>query len=66
VSSTDPLVERARTPPILSGDPPSPRSPPSGCRFHTRCPIAEARCSTDEPLLRAIPGAGQAACHLAG
>jgi len=65
VSSTDPLVERARTPPMLAGDPPSPRSPPPGCRFHTRCPMAQARCKTEAPLLRAIPGAGLAACHLA-
>jgi oligopeptide/dipeptide ABC transporter ATP-binding protein len=65
VSSTDPQVARARAPLMLPGDPPSPRAPPPGCRFHTRCPIAEARCSTEEPLLRAIPGAGYAACHLA-
>lgn len=65
VASTNPQTERARAPPVLVGDPPSPRSPPTGCRFHTRCPVAEARCSTDEPLLRGVPGAGQAACHLA-
>lgn len=65
VPSTDPHVERLRAASMLSGDPPSPRSPPPGCRFHTRCPIAESRCSTEEPVLRAIPGSGQAACHLA-
>lgn len=50
--------------PLLAGDPPSPLNPPSGCAFHPRCPIAEARCRVDRPSLRAI-GATQVACHLA-
>ncbi|MBW4091600.1 MAG: ABC transporter ATP-binding protein [Proteobacteria bacterium] len=58
----DPTAPRNRM--ILTGDVPSPIRPPSGCRFHTRCPFVFDRCRTEEPLLR--PGApGQlAACHL--
>jgi oligopeptide transport system ATP-binding protein len=52
---------------LLEGDIPSPSAPPSGCRFHTRCPYVQARCRTEEPVLVSFPGAGehQAACHLA-
>jgi len=52
-------------PPVLSGDPPSPLSIPSGCRFHPRCPIAEARCRVEPPALRALGPAHRVACHLA-
>lgn len=61
----DPKAARDRI--ILTGDVPSPINPPSGCRFHTRCPYVFDRCRTDEPILRSMPGAptGQlAACHL--
>jgi oligopeptide transport system ATP-binding protein len=52
-------------PPVLPGDPPSPVSIPPGCRFHPRCPIAEARCRVEPPALRLLgPGHG-VACHLA-
>ena len=56
---------RANEPPI-SGDPPNPINPPSGCRFHTRCPFAESVCSSREPLLHVVNGhAGHlAACHM--
>ena len=46
----------------LIGDPPSPLTPPSGCRFHPRCPHALARCSVETPLLRRL-GAHEVACH---
>lgn len=52
---------------LLSGDPPSPLTPPSGCRFHPRCPLVVDRCRMEEPMLRAIEGDGNrlVACHLA-
>jgi oligopeptide/dipeptide ABC transporter ATP-binding protein len=51
--------------PAMEGDPPSPINLPSGCRFHTRCPIAQAVCHTDDPALTASGGAHRAACHFA-
>ncbi|MGA8723090.1 MAG: ABC transporter ATP-binding protein [Solirubrobacteraceae bacterium] len=48
---------------LLSGDVPSPANPPSGCRFHTRCPKAQALCSTTEPLLEDKGSATLVACH---
>ncbi len=50
---------------ILEGDLPSPANPPSGCRFHTRCPIRENICMTEEPLLREITPGHRSACHFA-
>jgi peptide/nickel transport system ATP-binding protein len=47
----DPLVERARAPRTLGGELPSPLTPPSGCVFHTRCPLASAECRTTVPAL---------------
>jgi peptide/nickel transport system ATP-binding protein/oligopeptide transport system ATP-binding protein len=48
---------------LLTGDVPSPANPPSGCRFHTRCPKAQAKCATDDPPLKAQGASTLAACH---
>jgi peptide/nickel transport system ATP-binding protein len=58
----DPTAKRQRI--ILTGDVPSPINPPSGCRFHTRCPFAFDRCRTEEPLLRSVGIEHLSACHL--
>ena len=55
---------KARSRVVLSGDVPSPINPPTGCRFHTRCPFAFDRCRTDEPALRPLESGQSAACHL--
>ncbi len=58
----DPGAKRDRI--ILRGDVPSPINPPSGCRFHTRCPYVFDRCRSEEPVLRdTVPGQ-KVACHL--
>jgi oligopeptide transport system ATP-binding protein len=63
VPVVDPDQKRKRI--ILEGDVPSPIHPPSGCPFHPRCPIAEARCKTEIPHLRTLSSGAEAACHLA-
>jgi oligopeptide/dipeptide ABC transporter ATP-binding protein len=59
----DPEENRARERLVVSGEPPNPIAPPSGCRFHTRCPHATDVCKTDEPPLAEYPGGHLAACH---
>jgi len=61
----DPKVEKQRSRIILTGDVPSPVNPPSGCRFHTRCPLVQAICKEQEPAFRDIGGGHRAACHFA-
>ena len=61
----DPDVQRARERIVLPGDPPSPINPPSGCRFHTRCPIAKDICSKEKPALRKVGEDHYCACHFA-
>ena len=60
----DPRKERERKRVILSGDVPSPINPPSGCRFHPRCPIAVERCKAEVPEWREINPGHHVACHL--
>jgi oligopeptide/dipeptide ABC transporter ATP-binding protein len=58
----DPEAKRKRI--ILTGDVPSPIAPPPGCRFHTRCPYAVARCKSEEPEMREVRPGHHVACHL--
>ena len=59
----DPHKDRARRRTILSGDVPSPLNPPSGCRFHPRCPIAEEKCSLEVPVWREVAPGHWVGCH---
>jgi peptide/nickel transport system ATP-binding protein len=61
----DPLVERARAPRALKGEIPSPLTPPAGCVFHTRCPIAGEECRREVPQVRQIGPRHVVACHKA-
>ena len=59
----DPGASKKKERIILRGDVPSPVNPPSGCRFHTRCPYKEDKCTTETPPLRAYSGGHMSACH---
>jgi len=59
----DPRENRARERRVVSGEPPNPIAPPSGCRFHTRCPRATEVCANAEPPLAEYAGGHLAACH---
>src|SRR5690606_30860656 len=55
------MTGRARTP--VAGEVPNPLAPPSGCGFHPRCPLANERCLRERPVLKALAGGHQIACH---
>ena len=57
----DPAIRRTKL--VLEGDVPSPMKPPSGCHFHTRCPIAQDICKIESPPLRDVGGGQKVACH---
>ncbi len=61
VPKPDPKTRRQRR--LEVGDPPNPADPPTGCRFHPRCPLAEERCRQTSPALRSL-GSRRVACHL--
>jgi peptide/nickel transport system ATP-binding protein len=63
IPTPEPSIERAKTGAAIKGELPSPVNPPSGCRFRTRCPIAQELCAAEEPPLRSFGPGHVAACH---
>ncbi len=62
----DPKREKGRTHVVLEGEVPSPVNPPTGCIFHTRCPVADERCARELPEYREIKQGHFVSCHYAG
>jgi len=63
IPSPDPMAPKIITSAAVSGEPPSPIHPPSGCRFRTRCPRAQERCALEEPQMRPLGEGHSVACH---
>jgi oligopeptide transport system ATP-binding protein len=63
IPSPDPAAPKTQAHAAISGDPPSPIDPPSGCRFRTRCPRAQERCAVEVPQLRELRSEHAVACH---
>jgi len=63
VPAIDPAERRERI--MLEGEVPSPMNPPSGCRFRTRCPMAESVCASEVPATSELGPSHRAACHFA-
>jgi oligopeptide/dipeptide ABC transporter ATP-binding protein len=63
IPSPDPEVGRVPAESTISGEPPSPVDPPSGCRFRTRCPRAQDICAAEEPEMRMLGPDHSVACH---
>jgi oligopeptide/dipeptide ABC transporter ATP-binding protein len=61
----DPRLGREHHRTVVAGEVPSSLAPPPGCRFHTRCPLAQERCRSEEPLLRTVGEGHAVACHFA-
>ena len=57
------LAMRGQRADLVRGEVPNPITPPPGCSFHPRCPLANERCRREAPLLRDLGGAHQVACH---
>ena len=60
----NPKLAREKEQSGIEGDLPSPVNPPSGCRFHTRCPFAKEVCSQEAPCMKEVSPGHQTACHL--
>jgi len=63
ISEPDPRQRRGEHRLLLAGEIPSPKNPPPGCRFHTRCPFAEPQCQADRPRLEECEPGHWVACH---